>query len=199
MSDRILMIVGAFIVTAATAAGGFAVGRITENPMDSEAYQSLKDKNVSANERRRDAEGEVASLQRRFDTVAGSLPDREAALEEGQSLLTRAQQKVQRDQRDLDQATAAVARRERAVGIVEREIARNTIPGNGVYRVAQDMNPGTYRTLGGTTTPCYWAITSDANGSDIIQNNIGEGPALARVSEGQFFQTTRCQEWTLQQ
>lgn len=198
MSDRVLLIIGAIIVTAATAIGGFAVGRITEDPRNSDVYQALDDKHLRTVEKRKTAEDELSLAQQQVENVLGSIPARETALEEGQALLTEAQQKMQREQAKLDEAAAAVSRRERAVGIVEREIARNTIPGDGVYRVGQDMKPGTYRTTGGTTTPCYWSINADANGANIIQNNIGEGPALVTVSEGQFFETTRCQDWTLQ-
>ncbi|GAA4698070.1 hypothetical protein [Nocardioides nanhaiensis] len=199
MSDRVLLVIGAIVVTVATAIGGFAVGRITENPRDSEVYQALDDKHLRTVEKRKTAEDELKVAQQQVENILGSVPAREAALEEGQALLTKAQQKMKREQTTLEEATVAVSRRERAVGIVEREIARNTIPGDGVYRVGQDMKPGTYRTSGGTSTPCYWSINADANGADIIQNNIGEGPALVSVSEGQFFETTRCQEWTLQQ
>ena len=79
---------------------------------------------------------------------------------------------------------------------MEKQVAANTIPGDGVYRVGQDMKPGTYRSEG--NTDCYWMISGDANGSNIIENDIVTGPSLVTVSSGTFFTSNRCGDWVLQ-
>jgi hypothetical protein len=38
-------------------------------------------------------------------------------------------------------------------------------------------------------------ISSDANGSNILQNNIVTGPALVTLSAGTFFTSSGCGDW----
>jgi hypothetical protein len=76
---------------------------------------------------------------------------------------------------------AAVAAREAAVTTVEAAVAANTIPGDGTYIVGTDVQPGTYRSEGGSS--CYWARLN-ATGDDIIDNNLASGPAVLTIQAG---------------
>lgn len=88
-----------------------------------------------------------------------------------------------------------VLRREKAVTEQERIQERNTIT-EGTWAVGVDVRPGTYRTKAPVSGDCYWSITSDANGSNIVANDIVTGgrPTVT-LGHGQFFTTNRCGEW----
>lgn len=94
-----------------------------------------------------------------------------------------AEQKRLADEAAAQQAQAAAA-----------EALRNTIDSDGVYAIGTDKNPGRYKTTG-SPTGCYWQISPDPNGSDILENDFGDGVAYAQVSSGQFFQTKGCGSW----
>jgi len=87
-----------------------------------------------------------------------------------------------------------------AYGIAEAEVAAqaNTIPGEGVFVVGEDVKAGSYRTAGPSSSSCYYAIKDGAGaGADILDNNIIEGPGAVTLADGQVFETSRCQDWTL--
>ena len=140
---------------------------------------------------------QIDILDATYSEEIGDLPNREAALQEGISQLESDQQTLDEARRDTLQLLKGVRKREKAVGIVEREIEANTIRGDGTYRVGSDIQPGTYRSEPNRGS-CYWSVNADANGSDILSNNFGSGPQLAEVGAGQFFETTRCDDWVLQ-
>lgn len=79
---------------------------------------------------------------------------------------------------ELDDREASVAAREDAVTTVEEQIAANTFKGDGVYVVGVDIEPGRYRSDGGSS--CYWARLT-ADGTDIIDNYLGDGQAVVTV------------------
>jgi len=69
--------------------------------------------------------------------------------------------------------------------------------GDGKYRVAQDVRPGTYRSLGGDG--CYWARLKNFSGSlsSIVANENADGPTLVTIkSSDRGFETARCRNWT---
>lgn len=86
-----------------------------------------------------------------------------------------------------------VEQREAAVSTTESTIAASTFP-DGNYIVGVDIPPGRYRSSGQGDS-CYWERLT-ADGSDIIDNYIGNAPAIATVREGELFQTTRCGVWS---
>ena len=98
--------------------------------------------------------------------------------------------------RDLKKQARAVAAREKAVGIVEATIARNTIS-DGTYKAGEHIKAGTYRTKG-SPSGCYWSVNSDPNGNNIITNYIGDGPTSVTVLPGQWLELSGCGEMTLQ-
>lgn len=138
------------------------------------------------------AEDEIVSIQ-------GDLPAREQALEKAEAKLERAQRALGRRADAVTAKEKSVVKRERAVGIVERRIEANTISGDGVYEVGVDIRAGTYKSAGANGM-CYYASNGDANGSNILSNNIVEGgaPAVTTVAAGTFFETSGCGDWVLQ-
>lgn len=89
----------------------------------------------------------------------------------------------------------SVKRRENAVAKQERTIARNTI-GEGDWAVGVDVQPGTYRTTGAVSGDCYWEINADANGDNIVANDIvSGGRPTVTLESGQYFSSSRCGEW----
>lgn len=95
----------------------------------------------------------------------------------------------------VKQREDAVKQRENAVTKQERTIARNTI-GEGDWAVGVDVRPGTYRTTEAISGDCYWEINSDANGDNIVANDIVTGgrPTVT-LQNGQYFSTSRCGDW----
>lgn len=197
---RLAASAAAILCLVAGAGAGFAAGRASVEPRHSDVYEALDAKFVRAIERRRDAEEEAQQVQRDLQEALRDIPAREAAVEASKQEAQRVERQLDERQGRLTRRLSAVERRERAVGLVERTIARNTLAGDGVFRVGKDMRAGTYRTTGGTgpSGQCYWSINADANGANIIQNGLGSGPSLATVSDGQFFETSMCKNWVLQ-
>lgn len=89
----------------------------------------------------------------------------------------------------------SVKRRENAVTKQERTVARNTI-GEGDWAVGVDVQAGTYRTTEAVSADCYWEINSDANGDNIVANDIVTGgrPTVT-LENGQYFSSSRCGDW----
>jgi hypothetical protein len=59
-------------------------------------------------------------------------------------------------------------------------VARNTISADGVYVIGKDIASGTYHTTGGNQ--CYYATLGSTDTSNILDNNIINGPATVDVS-----------------
>jgi len=115
------------------------------------------------------AEGRADTLQERLD----DLGDRQA---------------------ELDSLAAELAAREAAVTTTEQTIAANTIPGDGLFIVGADVQPGTYKSDGGS--PCYWARLN-ATGDDIIDNYLGDGQTVMTVQGGDgLIETSGCAPFT---
>ena len=61
--------------------------------------------------------------------------------------------------------------------------------GDGTYEVGRDIPAGTYVANG---TDCYWQISRDSNGTDIIENNVGNGQQIVTLTDGTYFKVSRC-------
>lgn len=86
----------------------------------------------------------------------------------------------------------------------EQESAPETVA-NGVHRVGEDIEPGTYTTDGPDADDlfpsCYYARLSGVSGEfdDIISNNNIEGPGTVVVEEGdEALELSGGCEWTLE-
>lgn len=177
---------------------GYAIGAASAPEVTStSAYKDVAAERDAALAAEKGAEEGLVKAEANFNlelqSIEGDLPDREAEIQTQQEDLDAREAKLDKARRTTLKLLNDVERRERAVGIVERTIARNTIT-EGVWRVGTDVAPGTYRSLG--NHDCYWMISSDANGSNILQNNIVTGPALVSLSAGTFFTSSGCSKWT---
>lgn len=96
----------------------------------------------------------------------------------------------------LEEKGRKLDRREEEIKAAELEIEENTIPGDGVFLVGEDIEPGTYASEGGTN--CYWARLSSTSGNDILANGLPGGPVTVTISESDAaFETSHCGEWRL--
>lgn len=71
-----------------------------------------------------------------------------------------------------------------------------SIPGDGMFVVGVDIQPGTYHQTG---SGCYWERDRAATGSllDIIVNDYTSGPSYVTIeSTDAVFATTRCSTFT---
>jgi hypothetical protein len=85
-----------------------------------------------------------------------------------------------------------------ALAAPSRAVPETTIPGDGTYVVAVDVQPGVYRSQGSDS--CYWKRLSGFSGSlhDIIANNLASGPQVVQIAPTDAaFVTERCGTWTL--
>lgn len=103
---------------------------------------------------------------------------------------------------DLDTREEDLDTREEEISTQELNIEENTIPDGGIYRVGEDIQPGTYVTQVANGWGCYWARLSGTSGSfdEIITNgNVTEGQAIVTILESDVaFETSGCGEWTRQ-
>lgn len=72
--------------------------------------------------------------------------------------------------------------------------------GEGVWEVGSDVKAGKYKLLVSPDPDanCYWEITRDDAGQDIVSNDLPTGghPQVT-LKKGQFFHTQDCGAWTL--
>jgi hypothetical protein len=173
-----------------------AAGAGSTDPTTTAEYKALSAKLDTAASARDDAESklanaqeEVSAAQQELSTKLGDIPAREDAVSQKEAALN-----------DREAALTAkdkeVTTREKAVGLVEKDIAANTIDGEGIYEVGSDITAGKYKTEGGSD--CYYAILNSTDTSDIADNGNVSGPAFVTVRNGQYLELSGCAEWTLQ-
>lgn len=74
----------------------------------------------------------------------------------------------------------------------------DTIPGEGTYRVGVDISPGTYKSLGTTSSACSWTTHSSmaSNGNEIDGNASFGGQLYADIpATAVMFETHGCLPW----
>jgi hypothetical protein len=75
---------------------------------------------------------------------------------------------------------------------------RKTIGGDDLVHVGEDVAPGVYRAVApveGELT-CYWRKSKDAEGSDIIDNDLpAGGRPQVTLKSGQWFESRNCPMW----
>jgi hypothetical protein len=71
--------------------------------------------------------------------------------------------------------------------------------GDGSYKVGQDFPPGNYINVNPSKSGfggCYWQITSDANGNNIVANdNSAGGFPYVTLLKGRYFKSQDCGDW----
>lgn len=103
--------------------------------------------------------------------------------------------RVQQLQGELNAANATVAAQQAQLDAAAATPAPAPKPApaapktytDGVYLVGTDIQAGRYKGIvtGGTG---YWKISSDPNGSNIIENSIPTGPFYVAVKKGQYLE-----------
>lgn len=65
--------------------------------------------------------------------------------------------------------------------------------GEGLYLVGTDITPGEYKTDGPPPGGhCYWARLNDSAGTNIIANNLTEGPTRVTAVQGEYLEINGC-------
>jgi hypothetical protein len=145
---------------------------------------SLTEQLEVASSSRESLRGQLDSMTSERDQLAAD----EATLDERTSAVTHREDAVKGRENSVKQ-------RENAVTKQERTIARNTI-GEGDWAVGVDVQAGTYRTTEAVSGDCYWEINSDANGDNIVANDIvSGGRPTVTLQNGQYFSSSRCGDW----
>lgn len=188
-------IVGLVVVAAALSLGVFLGDQIAD-PTSSAEYKHQASLVEQKNKALDDSVQALEQASVDMETIQGDLPDREAAVDTAEGDLASREKKLRDSRKDLLAIVAQLEKRERAVGIIEDQIARNTVPGEGVYKVGEDMAAGTYKTAG--RSGCYYAVLNSTDSFDIAVNGNPNGPAFATVGVGQYFETARCAAWVKQ-
>lgn len=73
-----------------------------------------------------------------------------------------------------------------------------SVPGDGIFRVGPDVEPGLYRSVANDQR-CSWARSTDATGeADSVQaHDSSLGSAYVSLSAGDFFDSSGCHTWRL--
>lgn len=95
-------------------------------------------------------------------------------------------------QAQLDAQAADLATREAALNATLAGLQASQF-GDGVFQVGRDIQPGTYSNAPGVAD-CYYAELA-ADGADILDNNIVNGPATV-IIDSPFFESSGCGTWT---
>lgn len=149
------------------------IATLEEQVTSFEELVSAANERVSAAEQR--AEDQI-------DSALAGLRVREDELEQAEARLDERAAKLDRRQRDLEGQEAAVA--------------AGTVPGDGLFLVGVDIEPGQYRGNGGGT--CYWARLSGTSGDfdEVIANDLPSGPTVVTINPSdEAFETSGCGEW----
>jgi hypothetical protein len=185
------IVVGAFVLIGIGAAAGG-----TTDPTTTTEYKAVAAERDEAKADLTTAQADLSAAQAEVESIAGDLPDREAAVKAANIQLDQREADVKAAEQAARATEKALHKREVAVGIVEKEIAANTIT-DGTYEVGVDIKAGTYKTKG--ASGCYYSVNGDANGNDIISNNISDGPGIVSVSNGQWLELDCSNaDWVLQ-
>lgn len=185
---------------------GTALGAATNTEQQSELDETRAEL-AAATEERDELADRVASITEERDTLAeqAEQADAEAAADEQAESEAQARAEELDDREaELDERAAELDEREAAIADAEAEVeaeAANTMPGDGIFIVGEDIEPGEYVTVGPVDDgfgACYWARLSDTSGDfeDIITNGTPTGQEVVNISADDYaFETTGCQEW----
>jgi hypothetical protein len=181
-----------WVIAVATGLLGIGIGAASAGGSDvtkAPEYKAVAKQRDDAKAELSSKNDELTKAQADLKSIAGNLPDREAAA-------TKKEADLAARETDLKGREAAVKKREDAVSKAEHVIEDNTIGGDGVYEVGSDIQAGTYKTRG--AAGCYYAILNSSDTSDIADNNNIDGPATVTVRNGQFLELSGCDDWVLQ-
>ncbi len=167
---------------SATAAVALLAGCGSTDPTTTPQYHSLQSQLATAQK-------SIAALQGQVDqdkATIGDLPQMKKSLEAEKTALKSQATKLASQAKSIKSQQAQINK-------TLDNIQANTVPGDGTWHVGQDMAAGTYHSTG--NSDCYWQISSDPNGNNIIANNNVTGPAFVSVAPGQYFESQMCSKW----
>jgi hypothetical protein len=154
----------------------------------------------------------INSYKHRVAQLQGQVSTGKSRLASEEARLTTEQQQVQNAQAAARNAMSAALAQVKAqykskLASVEalqkklqREqglVQRSTISADGVYVVGKDIPAGTYHTSGGAGQ-CYYATLGSTDTSNILDNNIFNGPETVDVSGAYAFQIQGGCTWHLE-
>jgi hypothetical protein len=121
------------------------------------------------------------------ETVEGEIPADEI------TALIKRENAAEEREVELDERESELDEREGEITEAEETKASNTISGNGLYIVGEDIEPGRYRA---DASDCYWARLASTSTNDIIDNWYESGPTVVDIAESDVaFETSGCGEW----
>ena len=145
-----------------------------------------------------------ASAPEQTDAAKSRLATSEATAEN-----LRAENKILSKQRDeaserasdLEDRAKDLKQREAEVAAAEKSLEARTVEGDGTYIVGQDVKAGVYKTSGPNDDydSCYYAVhPSPSKPSDFVTNGNISGTGVVSLSNGQMFESKRCDSWVRQ-
>jgi hypothetical protein len=120
------------------------------------------------------------------------LDQREEELKQRDEALKSRETELNNREEDLD-------RREQ--DLAESDSDAETFIDDGTVEVGQDVQPGTYATIGAIdpeSGPCSYTVSTDEAGTEIISQDETDGEAKVTLEVGQYFTTSDCLTWELQ-
>jgi hypothetical protein len=164
----------------------------TETAEYAAVQDRVADREASLDERERDLE--------KFEDDVAAIDDRTADLDRREMDLDTREAGLDARSDDLDTRSGELDAREEAVTSAEVAVEAGTIPGDGIFLVGTDIQPGAYRGNAAGNSDCYWARLSGTSGDfdDLTANGIPQGPTVVTISSSDVaFETTSCGEWHL--
>lgn len=95
----------------------------------------------------------------------------------------------------LNDRETGLDEREESLDTTETDIDANSIPGDGIYVVGEDIEAGTYQAQGSGNS-CYFARLSSLDSFDIISNHFGTSNVSVEIQSSDVaFESTGCGNW----
>jgi hypothetical protein len=171
---RIAVVVGALVLVGGGFAAGLAVGRSPIAGYQQQIAQASR--NLNAEQLKLSNEKVTLQVER------GQVQAAQTAAKNAMSAAL-AQVKAQ-----YKSKLASVQALQRKLLHEQGIIQASTISADGVYVIGKDIPAGTYHTSGGSQ--CYYALLGSTDTSNIIDNNIVNGPATVDLSSAYAFDIT---------
>lgn len=185
-----------FLVGAGTGAG------IAGNQLPADDNLKVQARLTELAQLRDTAKDQAADTEQELTERAEQLDIREQQIEQDAAALDERETGLDRREKSLDKRESGLKKREKSLRAEERRIAANTVSGDGVFVVGEDIKAGTYKTTGpaaGGIGACYYAFKSGTGAdANIIDNNLVQGPATVTIRAGQIFETRSCSKWKRQ-